>query len=99
YAVLFDDFDQMKRYHKNNPETKHFLDENNQIYITYKNQDLAELLDCSCDTITRLKTKLAEKGLLEEYHTGGNKPNRLYPKVTQNVLNIVIYNLHTILFT
>ena len=99
YAVLFDDFDQMKRYHKNNPETKHFLDENNQIYITYKNQDLAELLDCSCDTITRLKTKLAEKGLLEEYRTGGNKPNRLYPKVPQNVSTRGFFKLPKIFFT
>lgn len=99
YAVLFDDFDQMKRYHKNHPETRHFLDKNNQTYITYKNQDLAELLDCSCDTISRLKGKLAEKGLLEEHRTGGNKPNRLYPKVPQNVSTRGFFKLPKIFFT
>ncbi|HDC8354681.1 TPA: replication initiator protein A [Staphylococcus aureus] len=85
YAILLDDFVKMQRYHKNNPDTSYFKDEQLNTYIAPTREHLAHLLNCSIDTITRLKKQLSVHELLKEVRTGRNQPNRLYPIVPTNV--------------
>lgn len=85
YAILLDDFVKMQRYHKNNPDTSYFKDEQLNTYIAPTREHLAHLLNCSIDTITRLKKQLSVHELLKEVRTGRNQPNKLYPIVPTNV--------------
>lgn len=85
YAVVLDDFTKMQRFHANNPETSHFKDEQGSTYIALKREKLAKILNCTLDTITRLKKQLVHHGLLKEVRIGRNRPNRLYPIIPNDV--------------
>ncbi|OEK58925.1 replication initiator protein A [Staphylococcus equorum] len=99
YAILCDDYTLMRNYQANNPNTKYFLDKDNNTYIAPKREYLADLLNCSVDTITRMKNQLVKHGLLKQERAGGNKPNRLYPLVPKNVKARGFFMLPKTLFT
>lgn len=46
---------------------------------------MAKILNCTLDTITRLKKQLVRHGLLKEVRIGRNRPNRLYPIIPNDV--------------
>ncbi|HHD0846044.1 replication initiator protein A [Staphylococcus capitis] len=99
YAINLDDEAKINRFHNNNPDTKHFIDEQGKSYIAPKREKLAKLLNCSIDTITRLKKQLVNHGLLKEVRTGCNKPNRLYPIMPQDVKGNGYIKIPQLLFT
>ncbi|MGP5096190.1 replication initiator protein A [Staphylococcus equorum] len=98
YAIIFDDYTLAKRYQADNPNTTHFLDKDKNTYVAPKREDLADLLNCSVDTITRLKNQLVKHGLLKQERSGGNRPNRLYPLVPENIEARGFFKLPKMLF-
>lgn len=99
YAVVLDDYTKMQRYHKNNPQTSYFIDEQGETYIALKRDKLATILNCTIDTITRLKKQLINHGLLKEVRIGRNCPNRLYPIIPNNVKGKGFIKVPQIFFT
>lgn len=61
-----------------------WIDEDNNVYFIYTNKELETLLNCSKNTVTKIKKELEDKGLLLQIKQGfdpktkRNRPNRLY---------------------
>ena len=70
YALLKDRFNYSIR--------NHWVDEDQNIYFVFTNQELMRVLHCSEKTLIKLKKELERCNLLFQKRMGVNKPNRLY---------------------
>ncbi|MDK7284330.1 replication initiator protein A [Staphylococcus pettenkoferi] len=84
-SICYDDKKLVQFYQQQNPDTQYFFDDTHQTYIAPTREELAQLLNCHQDTVTRLKRELIDAGLLRQEHAGNGKPPRLYPLAPQNV--------------
>ena len=70
YIVLHDRF----RYSLAN----NWVDDNNNVYFIFTNEELQKLLNCGKDKIIKIKKELVNLNLLHQERQGLNQPNRLY---------------------
>ena len=59
-------------------EKNNWYDRNGRVYVYFTNEQFAEVLKCSKQTVVTTKEELHKFDLLEEVRQGINKPNRLY---------------------
>lgn len=59
-------------------ETNGWVDENGDVYIYYKRQDMWEILNMSAKKLRKVLDELKTYGLLEETQQGLNMPNKIY---------------------
>ena len=77
YALLKDRF--------NYSVQNHWIDDNDNIYFIFTNNELMKLLASGNQKVIKIKKELAQAGLLEQKRMGVNQPNHLYllrPEVT-----------------
>ncbi len=55
-----------------------WVNENNEVYLIYTRNDMADMLGCSQPTLRKAIKELTEYGLMEEERLGLNRPNRIY---------------------
>ena len=55
-----------------------WYDEQDNVFIYFKREEMQELLNLSKNTIPKIVNELKELGLVEEERQGVNKPNRIY---------------------
>ena len=55
-----------------------WVDDNNFVYIKYKNEKAMEILNCRSEKLSKIKKELKKYGLIDEVRQGKNKPNIIY---------------------
>ena len=55
-----------------------WVDDNNFVYIKYKNEKAMEILNCRSEKLSKIKKELKQYGLIDEVRQGKNKPNIIY---------------------
>lgn len=55
-----------------------WVNENNEVYLIFTREDMAQLLGCSQPTLRKSIKQLTNLGLMEEERQGLNKPNIIY---------------------
>lgn len=55
-----------------------WVNENNEVYLIYTRNDMADMLGCSQPTVRKAIKELTEYRLMEEERLGLNRPNRIY---------------------
>lgn len=58
--------------------SNNWINENNEVYLIFTREEMADLLGCSQPTLRKAIKQLIESGLMEEERQGLNKPNIIF---------------------
>jgi len=73
-------------------------DENGEVYIYFKREDMQAMLNLSEKTVTKIVKELKSFALMEEQRQGINKPNKIY-LLAPVISNTEVYGTGTVEFT